>query len=51
MYQFAAAIWKAKPGFDEEPARLFEKYPRPDSFVVTDDHGSTAGQRETRGDQ
>jgi hypothetical protein len=51
MSQFAAVIWKAKPGFEEEPARLFENYPRPDSFVVTDDHGSTAGQRETRGDR
>jgi len=51
MSQFAAVIWKAKPGFDEEPARLFEKHPRPDSFVVTDEHGSMAGQRETRGDQ
>jgi hypothetical protein len=27
MSQFTAAIWKAKPGFDEEPARLFENYP------------------------
>jgi len=24
MSQFAAVTWKAKPGFDEEPARLFE---------------------------
>jgi hypothetical protein len=40
MSQFAAVTWKVKPGFDEELARLFENYPRPDSFVITDDQGS-----------
>ena len=37
MSQFAAVTSKVKPGFDEELARLFENYPRPDSFVITDD--------------
>jgi hypothetical protein len=40
MSQFAAVTWKVKPGFDEEPARVFENYPRPESFVITDDQGS-----------
>jgi hypothetical protein len=35
MSQFAAVTWKVKPGFDEELARLFENYPRPESFVFT----------------
>jgi hypothetical protein len=40
MSQFAAVTWKVKPGFDEEPARLFENYPGPGSFAITDDQGS-----------
>ncbi len=43
MSQFAAVTWKVKPGFDEDLARLFESYPRPDSFVITDDQGNQTG--------
>jgi hypothetical protein len=40
MSQFDAATRNVKPGFDGKPARLFENYPRPDSFVITGHHGS-----------
>lgn len=43
MSQFAAVTWKVKPGYDEELAKLFQDYPRPDSFVITDEQGNQTG--------
>lgn len=43
MSQFAAVTWRDKPGSDEELARLFENYPRPDSSCITHDQGNQTG--------
>lgn len=43
MSKFAAVTWSVKPGFDEQITKLFESYPRPNSYVITDDSGSQIG--------
>jgi SchA/CurD like domain len=40
MSQSATVTCKVRPSFYEEPARLFENYPRLDSFAITDEQGS-----------
>ncbi len=44
MSQYSAVTWTVKPGFEEEIARLFAEYPRPDSYEITDAGGAVVGK-------
>jgi hypothetical protein len=43
MSKFAAVTWTVKPGFEDEIARLFANYPRPDSYIIRDGTGNQVG--------
>jgi hypothetical protein len=42
--QFAAMMWKVKPGNEERLAELFANYARPDSFVMHNEQGAEVGK-------
>ena len=43
MANFAAVTWRIKSGSEEKVAELFSRYPRPDSYLLTDEAGNRSG--------